>query len=515
MTICVAVVVAWLMYINGLFLPGWIDWKEKVQSYENTFEINLAHREVAVTDKSKSNENIISDGVPASEEVWHSSSNMKVQDYLIADITGDGNDELVLLFWRRGRFGMYRPFFIEKNDKRWSQHIAVYRYDEDKMTFDSIWTASDIGVLVSDWKYDDMHRRLIIADSREECTVWMWSGFGFSLVDSEVSFAVAGDNLIHDNIYSYGMEKRAGDFSFLYKNIRDRLSKSDVRVLNLETILVDREDMYSGYPAFGTPLEVGMAAADAGFNVFTCATNHALDKGMYGIDTTVTFCGENNITCVGIQSSDEEERKAYDLYWKKGYCFAFFNYTMGLSNTDGEYPKDVPANAVHMLGEAMKEQIASDIREAKAATDGVIVFVHWGTEDSAGVDSFQREWAELMAESGADVIVGTHPHVLQPVEKIVGNNGEETVVYYSIGNLVSSQRGEDNRLGGIAEFSFKMTLDGMYMSEHSLRPVVTHHGEEEITCYYLDDYTDEIASQKKQNLSVEDARDRFSHINVD
>lgn len=517
---CAAVIagIIWLLYVKGFFLPGWIEWNNKATEYSGRYEIILADKKVTVTDKGDKQNNIADNGVPVSspEEIWHSSDSLLVSDYLIADITGDGKEEMVLLCWRRARFGPHQPFFIKGNDKTWSQHIAVYAFDENENSFRSIWTASDIGLLAKDWKYDDIHNRLIIQDINDEVTAWIWPGFGFMLADSSVSFAACGDNLIHDTIYEYGLEKRDSDFSFLYDNISKRLSEADVRILNLETILVDDPKDYSGFPAFGTPVEVGMAAKEAGFDIFTCATNHALDKGMIGIDTTASFCDENDITYLGIQPSEEKERVPYKVFWKKGYSFAMFNYTMGLSNTNSDLYAEATEYAVAMLNDDNREQIVSDLTEAQNVADAVIVFVHWGTEDSGGIDEFQKKWAEIFNDCGVDVVVGTHPHVLQPVERLINEVGNETLIYYSLGNLVSSQRGEDNRLGGIAEFDFEMTMDGIKVASYDMAPVVTHHGTDGITtCYYVDDYTDEIAAQKPQNLKKEELMEKYNRIRID
>lgn len=456
--------IIWHLYITGAFLPKWIEWKDEAYAYGQNMDIELKNHKVAVSKKSEA------DGKEA-EVIWQSDKGVIVQDCLIADVDRNERDELVLLTFRRARYGPHKPFFIDKNDKSWSQHIDVYAFDDERGNFKPIWMASDIGIDAKRFRYDNAHNRLIIQDKNDRVSSWIWPGFGFARAEDSVSFAVCGDNLIHDNIYEYGLNKCDGDFSFLYENISDRLSDFDVRVLNLETTLVDNPNLYGGYPSFGTPVQIGEAAADAGFNVFTCATNHALDRGMTGIDTVAKLCNDRNITYLGVQSSAEKEQIPYKIFWKKGYSFAMFNYTMGLSNTNGKYPEDIPANAVHLMED--EHEIKANLLEARKKADAVIVFVHWGTEDTATIDDFQRKWAENFNECGVDVVVGTHPHVIQSVDLLENDKGQKTLVYYSLGNLISAQRRDANLIGGMAEFTMGVTMDGMEITDYDLEKTLT------------------------------------------
>lgn len=129
-----------------------------------------------------------------------------------------------------------------------------------------------------------------------------------------------GDILIHEPIYRYGLSQ--GDFSFLFENQKDRLKEYDVTVINQETPFVKDPSAYSDYPRFGTPVEVEKAIKEAGFDVVTCATNHALDQGAEGVNVTKTLLQEDGITCLGIQKADEKEYRPYELLKRKGVCFA-------------------------------------------------------------------------------------------------------------------------------------------------------------------------------------------------
>jgi poly-gamma-glutamate capsule biosynthesis protein CapA/YwtB (metallophosphatase superfamily) len=280
-----------------------------------------------------------------------------------------------------------------------------------------------------------------------------------------VSFAVFGDNLIHEPIYNYGLNNDP-NFTFLYKNVKEIINKSDISIINQETPLVDNPSLYSDYPLFGTPINVGKAIVNAGFDVVTCATNHALDKGMYGIDTTKNFFTENNITCLGIQTTDEKEYIPYEIITKNHIKIALLNYTYG---TNGIKIPEENQYAVHLLND--EEQIKSDIKSAKENADIVIILPHWGTENSTEIDETQKYWTDIFLESGADVVIGIHPHALQPYEFLTSTTGHQMLIYYSIGNYISAQSEQTSQKGGIATFTITLTTDGYKVTDYNLTPL--------------------------------------------
>ena len=128
--------------------------------------------------------------------------------------------------------------------------------------------------------------------------------------------------------------------------------------------------------------------------------------------------------------------------------------------------------------------VREDVAAARADSDFVIVFAHWGTEGSEQVDEFQREWAQVFLESGVDVVVGTHPHVLQPYEVLTGQDGREMLVYYSIGNYISAQREESCVKGGMASFTVSLTAEGYKVTEYGLQPLTIRRRED--GCYMVE-----------------------------
>lgn len=440
-----------VLWYNGAFLPGWIDWNDRLIQ-QGEYEVLLDHRTVRVTyDNSV---------------IWTSPRGVKVQDVLSCDADNDGREELILLCWKIGRYGKYRPIWVEKDEKKWSQHIFVYDYNGDKIV--PQWMSSYIGEDVAELSFNGKEApfgRLFLENTDGKMSRWVWDSWGFAREETDVSFVVFGDNLIHEPIYRYGLGN-GGNFDFLFENVREVIAQSDVAVINQETPLTDNPAMYGDYPRFGTPAGVGQAIADTGFEVVTCATNHALDRGAEGVDFTKAYFEERNVICLGIQSEEEREAQPYRIVTRKGIRFALFNYTYG---TNGIRLPDSNPYMVHLLEN--EAEIRADIGKARAEADCVIVFAHWGTEYAEEPDDFQRKWADVFLDCGVDVVVGAHPHVLQPAEVLEGADGHEMLIFYSIGNYISAQSEKSCVKGGMASFTVSLTSEGYRVSEYALQPL--------------------------------------------
>lgn len=506
---------------KGNSLPRWVDWKSGTfPDASGQYEIILRHRTVKV--------------IYDNSVIWKSSKDIKVQDVMSCDIDGDGADELILLCWKIGRFGTSRPFWVEEDEEAWSQHIFVYSYDEDKTK--PKWMSSYIGVDVAEMSAADyggvqtnatakqgsdvdretsamteqgsgnsrqtgdttvrsrtVRNPLLLTDTDGKMSSWIWDSWGFTKEDTDITFVVFGDNLIHEPIYQYGLHnvpksenndnnnrnengnrnsnssrKRNNGFDFLFesKDIKKAIAASDVAVINQETPLTDDLLKYSGYPRFGTPMGVGEAIADAGFDVVTCATNHAFDQGVSGVDFTKNLFDSHDVLCIGIQAEDENEYRPYEVLVRNGVRLALLNYTYG---TNGFAAPEEKSYMVHLLDD--EARVRADIEKAGSEADFVVVFVHWGTEYEQKPDEFQQGWAQIFLESGVDVVVGTHPHVMQPYEVLQDESGHEMLVYYSVGNYVSAQAEQSCVKGGMAQFTVSLTSDGYKISEYSLQPL--------------------------------------------
>lgn len=458
---------------------GWIPWLEQEICVESVSTLDrLVLDEKAV--KAYEGEQVI----------WTSPVKFRVQQMLWCDIDRDGARELVLLCWKLGRFGKARPFWIERDEHLWSQHIYVYDWDEQEKRMDPVWMASDIGIDVLEMSYDTSQEYLQIHEKNGTLSFWGWLSWGLERIDTSVTLLAAGDNLLHMPIVRMGLEK--GSFDFLYNHISKRIREYDIAVLNQETPLVSEPSLYGGFPSFGTPAEAAAAIRHAGFDVVTCGTNHAFDRRMTGIDTTVSTFESLGLTTLGIQASWQEAYQPFQIYSCKGARLALLNYTAGLNGQ--KLPEEYPC-AVHTLKSA--EQVMQDIRRAKEQADLTIVFVHWGTEYAAEVDEEQRRWTQLFLENEVDVVIGTHPHVVQPCELLTSTDGHRMLVYYSLGNFMSAQEQPECVAGELAEITFQRREDGYTIESYRTEKVITHQESKWYTVFLEEEYPDVLAKRHR------------------
>ena len=314
---------------------------------------------------------------------------------------------------------------------------------------------------------------------------------------SAITLIMVGDMLMHTPINETGvMEDGSIDFSHLFTYTKDMIESADIALVNQEVILGGEELGISGYPAFNTYQEFGDDLVEAGFDVVLHATNHALDKGKKGILNCLSYWATEHpeIAVLGIQDTAEEQDEIY-VYEESGIRIAILNYTYGTNGIP--LPEDMPY-AVNMMD---KERMAEDIEHAKEVADFVVVCPHWGTEYVLEETDYQRNYAEFFLDCGVDLVLGTHPHVIEPVEMMEDENGHRMLVYYSLGNYVNCTSSENddigNRmLGAMAEVTItKDEVGNTYISEYGAQPLVTYVSadQEEITVYPLEQFTDEMA----------------------
>ena len=250
---------------------------------------------------------------------------------------------------------------------------------------------------------------------------------------ARVTLMAVGDDLIHNCVYWSAETPEGGyDFTPFFDDIRPIVQQYDLACINQETILVQDRSLIASYPIFGSPIEVADALADAGFNVVTFAGNHCFDKKETGVTDTLRYFHETypDITTLGIHDS-EADAAVIPIVEKNGIRIAMLNFTYGLNNSMPE-----KRWMVDMLSST--DTVCGRIAQAKQEADFVIVFPHWGTEDELSPDESQLRWAQEMADAGADLIIGGHPHTLQPTGLLTAADGRDVPVYYSLGNFLSS-----------------------------------------------------------------------------
>ncbi len=310
---------------------------------------------------------------------------------------------------------------------------------------------------------------------------------------TEINLMMIGDILQHSGVFQSG-ERSDGTYNFdhIFAHIAGELDGQDVKVLNQETILGGTIADYVGYPSFNGPQEMGDAEAAVGFNVVLRASNHTMDMGYNGIHSELSFWKSKHpdvhvLGAIDVQDPNHGSLDDVYVYEKDGFKVALLNYTYGLNGyIDSE-------GAVSMLED---EHIKRTMAKAKESADMIVVFPHWGEEyHTQPVDS-QLEWERKFVELGADVIIGDHPHVIEPVETIDLANGKKGVCFWSIGNFVSTQPDDENLVGGMAKVTLRKDSDGSCsVARYSFEPTVTHKGVgANMTTYMLRDYTDALAA---------------------
>lgn len=318
----------------------------------------------------------------------------------------------------------------------------------------------------------------------------------------EVNLVMVGDILMHTKVYESGlMADGSYNYDHMFAQVKPEIESADIALVNQEVILGGKELGLSGYPAFNAAFEVGDSLVDAGFDVILHATNHALDKGKKGLLNCIQFWDEQypEIGVLGIHANEEDAQEIY-IQEVNGIKLAILNYTYGTNGIP--LPKDMPF-AVEMWNE---QQIAADVALAKEMADFVVVCPHWGTEYVLEETTDQRKKAQFLADLGVDLVIGTHPHVVEPVKWVSGMEGNQTLVYYSIGNFINATSGAGKgkaarMLGAMAEVTIVKdeNTQETYISEYGVEPLVTHNvsGSGQITTYKLSDYTDELAEQNE------------------
>lgn len=311
--------------------------------------------------------------------------------------------------------------------------------------------------------------------------------------EDTLTLIMVGDVLLHDPVEDAARDDNGTyNFDFLFKETADEIAAADIAIANQEVMIGGEELGVSGYPAFNAPYEIGDALTNAGFDVICHGTNHALDKGGTGIRNALNYWKEQHpkMVIAGINAS-REEQNAIDIVEAKGMRIAILNYTYGTNGI--ALPQDAPY-AVNLLEE---QQVIADLEKAESQADFTVVCPHWGIEYQLEETDEQQRWAKLMVEHGADLIIGTHPHVIEPYEEVDG-----VPVYYSLGNFINwtsdSGAGIANRMvGGMAEVTLRRGEDGtVHVADYGVQALVCHltPGEDGVVAYPLSQYNEELTA---------------------
>ena len=266
----------------------------------------------------------------------------------------------------------------------------------------------------------------------------------------EFNIFMVGDALIHESVYFDAKTSNGYDFKPMIEKIKPISSNYDLAYYNQETILGGTALGLSHYPRFNSPQEVGDAMIDAGFDLVSLATNHTMDRGEAGVLASVNYWENKKDIITSGQWSSWEDRNAVRTYEKNGIRYAFFSYTTLTNGLNTPYGKEYLNNVYS------DEKAKNDIDKVKDNVDVIMVAMHWGVEYSLGVSEEQLRIANYLSSLGVDLIIGAHPHVVEPVEYI---NGGKTFVIYSLGNFISGQIGVEKLTGLMMEVTIRKVVD--------------------------------------------------------
>lgn len=251
---------------------------------------------------------------------------------------------------------------------------------------------------------------------------------------SSLHLTAVGDHLVHGAVYKAAATTDGSyDFSSMYTSIEPMIEGSDLNYINLETLAAGKTYGYSGYPQFNGPSEIIDDLVETGFNWFALSSNHSYDYGVNALlDELNHLRSYDNVITSGVHDS-LEDANSYTVVTINDIKIGILGYTYGLNGlvVDPDYS--------YLIDLIDSEKIANDLDNLSNISDIQIVSIHWGNEYQTSPNNNQTELAYLMANHGADIIIGTHPHVIQPLEIIEQENGSQCVVMYSLGNFISAQ----------------------------------------------------------------------------
>ena len=320
--------------------------------------------------------------------------------------------------------------------------------------------------------------------------------------DISVNMLAVGDNLVQTYVYKAAQAKAVNgeDYNFapLYENVKPIVQAADVAVINQETIICGEGFDISGSNFnFCSPPVLGDTMVDVGFDIFTLANNHMLDRGAEGLAASIDYWDgmmrKYPVLALGAYRgpNDQETIRVQDI---KGMRIAYLSYTESLNGYE------IPDYSELRVGRTWNEELMErQVRRAKEVADAVVVAAHWGDEDTHIVRPEVRELAQKMIDWGADVIIGTHPHTAQTMEYLTREDGTRGFVFYSLGNFISAQTDNFNVIGEMASFNIiKNGMSGAVTVEDiGVMPVITQYDNDafgNLRLYPYNMYTPELAA---------------------
>ncbi|UOQ84262.1 CapA family protein [Gracilibacillus salinarum] len=274
-----------------------------------------------------------------------------------------------------------------------------------------------------------------------------------------ITIAAIGDLLIHDRVYNDAWNGEHYDFQSMLAPVQDYLQKPTITIANQESIMGGEELGLSNYPRFNSPFDLADDIQRTGVDLVTMANNHTLDRGEAAIQNAIRYYEKIGMLYTGAFKSQADQDTIRVIETDEGISAAFLSYTYGTNGIP------VPDGKKYLVNQINRSQIKSDVQEAEKLADITIVSYHFGQEYMREPNQEQKDLVQYAADLGTDVVIGHHPHVLQPIEWVVGEQGNQTLVAYSLGNFLSGQYELNRRIGGV--FQFTVEKQGDSVSVHT------------------------------------------------
>lgn len=333
-----------------------------------------------------------------------------------------------------------------------------------------------------------------------------------------VSFLACPDNIIHPSVFYDAIERAAeakgvkpsysnlhdADYNFepIYEHVADMIKSADIAYINQETLVGGRSGNISGYPCFNSPRAIADTVVGLGFDVVNVAHNHMLDsRNTSFLDNCNSVFKSLGVEVIGYYPN-KESLNNITVIERKGIKVAFLSYTYSTNGIK------LPSSSSVVIPYFEKSLVKKQVELAKKVADVTIVSCHWGVENSYNPNSMQKEYAKYMCDLGVDVVLGMHPHVIQPMEWMTSQNGSKTLVVYSLGNFVSGMRDGSNMLAGMLSFNFvkngktgAVTVEAPFfiptVTQYSAGPAKMSNdtGYRDFKIYLFEDYTEELAAK--------------------
>lgn len=322
---------------------------------------------------------------------------------------------------------------------------------------------------------------------------------------TRISFVAAGDNIIHEAVFTDAKANAAAQaatggavqayaFAPMYDGLAAIISGADLAYVNHESP-ISPSSAIAGYPDFNSPTDAGRDLLAVGFDIVNIANNHMLDMGERGLDESIAYWNQTGATILGACSRADYDADNLRIVETDGVKIAFLSYTTLIN---WAHANDLSAASAHIVSYAKDADIKRQMALAReSGADLIFVAMHWGDEGKFQPNAEQKRLAQLLADEGADAILGSHSHNIQPVEWLTGAGGNKTLVAYSTGNLISTMLYSYYMVGGLLTFDIVAEPGAEpYLDNVVFVPTVTHYSmnRDSLALYRLADYTEALAA---------------------